>query len=142
MAAKRSVKKTKKKLPKYYYSRGRRKTSTAIVRLFEGKDKSLINGKELEDLYPNKADQRRIYSPLTVTDTKGDFYFTAITKGGGKSGQKDALALAIARALEKSDENFREELKAAGLLTVDSRVKERKKPGLKKARKKEQYSKR
>lgn len=135
----RSLKKTVKK---YSYAIGRRKTSVASVRLFKGKGESLINGKKIDKIYNSLKDKKVLNQPFKTTKTKGDYYFTAKTKGGGKSGQLDALKLALSRALIKDDESFRAPLKKAKFLRVDARVKERKKPGFKKARKKEQFSKR
>ncbi len=141
---KRDSKSKKKsvKSKKYFYSIGRRKSAIATVRLYEGKGESMINNKSIKDLYKSKTDINDLLQPFKVTETESRFYFTAKVKGGGKFGQLDAVKLAISRTLEKFDESFRKSLKEAKLLRVDSRLKERKKPGLKKARKKEQYSKR
>jgi small subunit ribosomal protein S9 len=135
---KKTVKKSSKK---YSYALGRRKSAVVTIRLFEGKGENLMNGKKIEDLCVSLIDQKELYSPLEVVEGR-DYFFTAKAKGGGKSSQLDALKLALARALEKSDNSLRKALKSAGFLSVDDRVKERKKPGLKKARKREQYSKR
>jgi small subunit ribosomal protein S9 len=132
----------KKRTKKYIYALGRRKESVATVRLYKGKSEDLLNGKKLKEIYTNPADLRKIYLPFVVTDTESAYYFTAAAKGGGKSGQRDAITLAISRALLKIDDNYRKLLKERKLLTRDPRAKERKKPGLKKARKQEQYSKR
>ncbi len=134
----RKVKKTKK----YIYAMGRRKTAIATVRLYEGKGDDKINGKDVEKIYNKPRDKKILNLPFKVSETVGKFYFTAKIYSGGRSGQLDALKLALARALVKYNEDLKKVLKQEKLLTVDSRVKERKKPGLKKARKKEQFSKR
>lgn len=139
MAGKKSRRKTVKK---YFYAIGRRKSSVVTVRLFEGKGEDLINGKKVKVIYGSPSETKRLYLPFEITETKGKYHFNVKVSGGGKSGQLGAIKLAMARALEKADKNFRKPLKKAKLLTRDSRIKERKKPGLKKARKKEQYSKR
>ncbi|MDD3647361.1 MAG: 30S ribosomal protein S9 [Candidatus Dojkabacteria bacterium] len=133
---------TKKAEGRYAYAYGRRKGAIASVRLFEGKGIDMINGKEAKKVYSSPRHQRVLYLPFTATDTKGKYYFTAQIKGGGVAGRLGAIKLAISRAMIKIDQEFRPTLKKLKLLIVDSRVKERKKPGLKKARKKEQYSKR
>lgn len=127
---------------KYSYAFGRRKTSIATVRLFEGKGDSLINGRKVSDVYKVKSYIKKLYRPLEVTEKLTGFYFEAKAKGGGASGQIDATTLALSRALVKFDKSFRPSLKKAKLLSVDSRIVERKKAGFKKARKKQQYSKR
>lgn len=127
---------------KYLYAIGRRKSSVATLRLFEGKGECLINGKKAGQIYRSSSETKRLYSPLEILEVEGKYHFSAKVTGGGKSSQLGAIKLALARALEKVDESFRNKLKKAKLLSCDSRRKERKKPGLKKARKKEQYSKR
>lgn len=126
----------------YIYARGRRKSAVAMLRLFKGKGKDMINEKKINEIYSSPGELKILYRPFEVTDTKGKFYFSAKVSGGGKSGQLDAIKLAISRALVNTDESYKELLKEEKLLTCDSRIKERKKPGLKKARKKEQFSKR
>lgn len=143
--AKRKTSKSKTKRiknKKYFYCIGRRKSAVATVRLYRGKGDSFINKKNINDIYVSKTDINDILKPFETTETEGKYYFTAIVKGGGKYGQLDAVKLALSRALEKVDSSFRKPLKEAKFLRVDSRLKERKKIGLKKARKKEQYSKR
>ncbi len=127
----------------YYYALGRRKTSVATVRLFLKKGKSTINTKPVEQVYPLKPEQVRIEEPFRVAelDTDGVSY-TAVTKGGGVQSQVDAIRLAISRAIIKRFPEKKKVLKDAGLLKRDPRMVERKKPGLRKARKAEQYSKR
>jgi small subunit ribosomal protein S9 len=122
---------------------GRRKQAIARVRLVPGSGTYVVNGRTLEDYFPNKLHQQLINDPLTVLELGGAYDVTARITGGGPSGQAGALRLAIARALNEIDrENNRATLKKAGFLTRDARVIERKKAGLKKARKAPQYSKR
>jgi len=122
---------------------GRRKQAIARVRLSPGKGSYTVNGRPLEDYFPNKLHQQLINDPFTVLELAGSYDVVASITGGGPSGQAGALRLGIARALNQIDEeNNRATLKKAGFLTRDSRVKERKKAGLKKARKAPQYSKR
>jgi small subunit ribosomal protein S9 len=121
---------------------GRRKEAIVRVRLVPGSGRFALNGRTLEEYFPNKVHQQLIREPF-VTLEKADAYdVIAILKGGGITGQAGALRLAIARALIDVDADNRPELKRAGFLTRDPRVKERKKYGLKKARKAPQYSKR
>jgi small subunit ribosomal protein S9 len=136
------VKKKTTKKAKYYYGIGRRKTAVATVRLYKGKGEDLINGKKVKDIYKIPTRLRKLYHPFGITDTKDKFHFTVHVKGGGESAQIDAIVLGISRTLIMFDETFRKSLKIAKLLRRDSRKKERKKPGFRKARKKEQYSKR
>lgn len=122
---------------------GRRKEAVARVRLVPGTGRWTINGRELEDYFPNKVHQQLVNSPLKAVDVEGRFDVVARISGGGVSGQAGALRLGIARALNAIDaEHNRPTLKKAGFLTRDARVVERKKAGLKKARKAPQYSKR
>lgn len=122
---------------------GRRKRATARVRLIPGSGEWKINGRALEDYFPNKLHQQRVNAPLTLLDLEGRFDIVARIDGGGESGQAGAMRLAIARALNGIDlEANRPALKRAGYLTRDDRATERKKAGLKKARKAPQYSKR
>ena len=122
---------------------GRRKEAVARVRLVPGTGKWTINGRELEAYFPNKVHQQLVNSPFALLDIEGKFDVHARIKGGGTSGQAGALRLGVARALNEIDEdNNRPALKKAGFLTRDARVVERKKAGLKKARRAPQYSKR
>ena len=122
---------------------GRRKEAVARVRLVPGTGTWKINGRTLEEYFPNKVHQQLVGSPLALVDVEGRFDIVARITGGGVSGQAGALRLAIARALNEIDaEHNRPALKKAGFLTRDARVVERKKAGLKKARKAPQYSKR
>ncbi|HEX7302663.1 30S ribosomal protein S9 [Lentzea sp.] len=121
---------------------GRRKEAVVRVRLVPGTGKFTLNGKALEDYFPNKVHQQLIKEPLVTTEKPETFDVIANLRGGGITGQAGALRLAIARALIAVDSEDRPVLKKAGFLTRDPRVKERKKYGLKKARKAPQYSKR
>jgi small subunit ribosomal protein S9 len=121
---------------------GRRKEAIVRVRLMPGTGKFLLNGRELEKYYPSKVHQQLIREPLVVADKVEIFDVFANLRGGGITGQAGALRLGIARALIEWDIDDRPALKKAGFLTRDSRVKESKKYGLKKARKAPQYSKR
>ena len=121
---------------------GRRKEAIARVRLVPGSGTWKINGRTLEDYFPNKVHQQLVNDPFKVTDLEGRFDVIARIHGGGASGQAGALRLGIARALTELEGEDRPALKKAGFLTRDARVKERKKYGLKKARKAPQYSKR
>ncbi|MEP7764499.1 30S ribosomal protein S9 [Sanguibacter sp. 25GB23B1] len=122
---------------------GRRKEAIARVRLVPGTGQWKINGRTLEGYFPNKVHQQLVNSPLKLVDVEGRFDVVARINGGGTSGQAGALRLGIARALNEIDEEHnRAALKKAGFLTRDARVVERKKAGLKKARKAPQYSKR
>ncbi|WP_173923593.1 30S ribosomal protein S9 [Agromyces sp. Marseille-P2726] len=122
---------------------GRRKQAIARVRVVPGAGTITVNGREFADYFPNKLHQQLITDPLTVLELAGSYDVIARITGGGPSGQAGALRLAVARALNEIDrENNRPTLKKAGFLTRDARVIERKKAGLKKARKAPQFSKR
>jgi small subunit ribosomal protein S9 len=121
---------------------GRRKQAIVRVRLMPGSGKFTLNGKSLEQYFPNKVHQQLIKDPLVTVERPESFDVFATLHGGGTSGQAGALRLAIARALIEVEPDDRPSLKKAGFLTRDPRVKERKKYGLKKARKAPQYSKR
>ena len=122
---------------------GRRKQAIARVRLVPGTGEWKVNGRTLEDYFPNKLHQQLVRSPFTLLDIEGRFDVVARINGGGISGQAGALRLGISRALNEIDrEANRPALKKAGFLTRDARAIERKKAGLKKARKAPQYSKR
>lgn len=125
-----------------YFGTGRRKQSTARVILEPGSGKVTINGKDINE-YLNYDHHRLIVNqPFDVTETQGSYDVRVKVEGGGFAGQAGAIRHGIARALLEVDPDFRGPLKAAGLLTRDPRMKERKKPGLKKARKSPQFSKR
>ncbi|TNU73866.1 30S ribosomal protein S9 [Miniimonas arenae] len=122
---------------------GRRKEAVARVRLVPGTGQVTVNGRTLEDYFPNKLHQQLVNSPFVLLELEGRFDVIARIDGGGVSGQAGAMRLGIARALNGIDvEANRPALKKAGFLTRDARVTERKKAGLKKARKAPQYSKR
>jgi small subunit ribosomal protein S9 len=121
---------------------GRRKTSVARVRLVRGSGQFKLNGRPLEDYFPVETFQAMVKEPLTITESEGQFDVIARIHGGGVSGQAGALRHGIARALEGEEPDWRDQLKKAGLLRRDPRKVERKKYGLKKARKAPQYSKR
>ncbi|ATE57397.1 30S ribosomal protein S9 [Actinosynnema pretiosum] len=121
---------------------GRRKEAIVRVRLLPGTGKFTLNGKTMDQYFPNKVHQQLIREPLVTTEKPETFDVIANLRGGGTTGQAGALRLAIARALIAVDSEDRPVLKKAGFLTRDPRVKERKKYGLKKARKAPQYSKR
>ncbi|UBH06604.1 30S ribosomal protein S9 [Leucobacter sp. Psy1] len=122
---------------------GRRKQAIARVRLVPGSGEIRVNGREFADYFPNKLHQQLITDPFTVLELGGSYDVIARIVGGGPSGQAGALRLAIARALNEIDaEHNRPTLKKSGFLSRDARIKERKKAGLKKARKAPQYSKR
>lgn len=122
---------------------GRRKQAIARVRITPGSGSFTVNGRTLEEYFPNKLHQQLINDPFKVLDLLGSYDVIARITGGGPSGQAGALRLGIARSLNQIDEeNNRPSLKKAGFLSRDARVKERKKAGLKKARKAPQFSKR
>ena len=121
---------------------GRRKEAIARVRIVPGTGQWKLNGRTLEDYFPNKVHQQTVRDPFTRLEVGEAYDVIAILTGGGVSGQAGALRLGIARALVDLLDDSRPELKKAGFLTRDPRVKERKKYGLKKARKAPQYSKR
>lgn len=123
---------------KYYYGLGRRKTSIAKIRLYPGKGVVVINGKNLEDL----EKQNNYTQALVLTNNKNKFNVSVVVRGGGLTGWKDSINLACARALVNFDKNYRQILKKHGFLRRDPREVERKKPGLKKARRAPQWQKR
>jgi small subunit ribosomal protein S9 len=126
----------------YYNGTGRRKNAVARVRLIPGDGVLVINGKPPSEYFGRRDLETIVTQPLRVTDTIGRFVASIKVQGGGVSGQAGAVCHGIARALCVADENLREPLKRAGLLTRDPREKERKKYGLKRARKAPQYTKR
>ncbi|MBA3278623.1 MAG: 30S ribosomal protein S9 [Geodermatophilaceae bacterium] len=121
---------------------GRRKQAIVRVRLVPGTGQFKLNGRTLSEYFPNKLHQQLIREPLVTLDRVGSYDIVALLHGGGVTGQAGALRLAIARALVVLDEDDRAVLRKAGFMTRDPRAKERKKYGLKKARKAPQYSKR
>ena len=127
----------------FYYGVGRRKTSVARVRLYPGTGSITVNGKTSDDYFGGRGlNQILLQSPLRATETNERFDVVATVVGGGISGQVGAVRHGIARALLRFDDELRPTLKAAGMLTRDPRMKERKKVGLKRARKAPQYTKR
>ena len=128
---------------KYTYGLGRRKSSTATVRLYRGKGEITINDKPaLEYLSGNKTYLAEITDPLAIAEKQKEYDITIIAKGGGLAGQVDAIKLAISKALTAEAPDLRPVLKKAGMMKRDPREKERKKYGLRSARRKEQFSKR
>ncbi|MBU4129053.1 30S ribosomal protein S9 [bacterium] len=125
-----------------YQETGRRKESIARVRLIPGKGQILVNGKPLEEYFPQEIQRIIIKQPLEITETGDKFDIFVRVNGGGNSGQAEALRHGISRALVQADESYRPILKKAGLLTRDPRMKERKKYGQKGARKRFQWTKR
>ncbi len=121
---------------------GRRKSSVARVRLYEGTGKFVLNGRSLEDYFPQLALRLRVLDPLKVAELEGHYDIHAKLEGGGFTGQSDALRLGIARALVVVTPELRTQLKREGLLTRDARRVERKKYGLRKARAAPQFTKR
>ena len=126
----------------YFYGTGRRKKSVARVRLYPGTGAVTVNGRELDDYFGLETLKLIINQPFQVTDTVGKFDIVANVHGGGFSGQAGAIRHGVARALLTADENYKPLLKKAGFLTRDPRMKERKKYGLKAARRAPQFSKR
>ncbi|MBI3914685.1 MAG: 30S ribosomal protein S9 [Chloroflexi bacterium] len=127
---------------KYFEGIGRRKAATARVRVTAGTGDYMVNGKSVKEYFPLTVLLSQATSPLRVTQNEGRFGVSVLVKGGGIPGQSVAVSLGLARALLLVDATFKKALRNAGLLTRDPRVKERKKPGLKKARKAKQYTKR
>jgi small subunit ribosomal protein S9 len=125
-----------------YLATGRRKKSVARVRLVPGNGKVVINKREFENYFPLETTRITVNQPLELTGKKSVYDILVNVHGGGITGQAGAIRHGVARALVKSDEELKPELKRAGFLTRDSRMKERKKYGLKKARKSPQFSKR
>lgn len=126
----------------YYYATGRRKSAIARVRLYMESGPVIVNGKPLEEAFPWDNWQREILEPFRIAQAGGQFRIVAKVTGGGVTGQAGALRHGISRALIEADPALRSPLKRAGMLTRDPRVKERRKYGLKKARKAQQYTKR
>ena len=126
----------------YHYARGRRKEAIATVRLYPGKGEVVVNDKPAGEYFNNDSLVAVVERPIKLAGQDQKLRVSLHVSGGGKRGQADAASLAIARALNVLSDDLRPTLKKAGLLTRDSREKERKKPGLKKARKAPQFSKR
>ena len=113
----------------YTRSLGRRKSAVATIKLFSGKGESMVNKLDLIKYFPTKTEKIIYEKPFEITKTLGKYYYLAKINGGGKTGQVQALSLAISRSLIKINELFKPDLRGAGLLTVDSRVKERRMVG-------------
>lgn len=129
----------------YYEGIGRRKRASARVRIYPGADSTgafTVNEKDVQEYFPRFGDHLILSGPLADTDLLGKMDVTVQIEGGGITGQTSAVRLGLARALVKYDENLRGPLRAGGHLTRDARIKERKKPGLKRARKAPTYTKR
>ena len=126
----------------YFHGTGRRKEAVAQVRLIPGKGEIIVNGMPYEERFPRPLHRQNMLKPLQVTETLTKYNVIAKVAGGGISGQNGAIALGIARALVRANELFKPTLRENGLLTRDPRVKERKKAGLRRARKAPQYTKR
>lgn len=134
----------RKKKTNYTYALGRRRKASARVRLFKGRGETVVNEQSIDKYFAGVLSELRWTTPFKLTDTHDKYYATVKVAGGGKNGQLDAVVLGVARALAKIDEEkFRPPLKKAGLLTRDSRVRERRKVGTGgKARRKKQSPKR
>lgn len=126
----------------YFYGTGRRKNSVARVRVYNGTGKIIINGRDIDDYFGLETLKLIVRQPLAVAEVEGKFDLVVRVGGGGVSGQAGAIRHGLARALLQYDENLRPALKKAGFLTRDPRMKERKKYGLKAARRAPQFSKR
>ena len=129
----------------YYEGIGRRKRASARVRIYPGADASgafTVNGRDVQEYFPRFGDYRILTGPLLDSELMGKVDVTVLIQGGGVTGQTSAVRLGLARALIKYDENLRGALRNSGHMTRDARVKERKKPGLKRARKAPTYTKR
>lgn len=126
----------------YFKGTGRRKSAIAQVKLMAGNGAIIVNGMPYEERFPSIEHQRLILQPLLATESAGKYNAVIKVEGGGVTGQSGAISHGIARALVNADERFKPTLRQNGLLTRDARAKERKKPGLKRARKAPQYTKR
>jgi small subunit ribosomal protein S9 len=126
----------------YFYGTGRRKEAVARVKLTVGNGAIIVNGTPFEERFPSLEHQRAITQPFIATESTGRYNAVIKVEGGGVTGQSGAIAHGISRALARADERFKPMLRQNGLLTRDARAKERKKPGLKRARKAPQYTKR
>ena len=126
----------------YFHGTGRRKTAVAQVKLTAGNGAIIVNGTPYEERFPSLEHQRMIVQPFIATESTGKYNAVIKVEGGGVTGQSSAIAHGISRALVRADERFKPILRQNGLLTRDARAKERKKPGLRRARKAPQYTKR
>ncbi len=126
----------------YFYGTGRRKTAVAQVKLTAGNGAIIVDGMPYEERFPSLEHQKTIIQPFITTESTDKYNAVIKVEGGGVTGQSGAIAHGISRALARADERFKPILRQNGLLTRDARAKERKKPGLKRARKAPQYTKR
>lgn len=126
----------------YYEGIGRRKSSTARVRVMNGSGQFIVNGKTLEDYFPRMGDKEVVLGPLNITGENATLDVSVIVKGGGDTGQAGAVRMGLARAILKLNPGLDREMRRGGHMTRDARMKERKKPGLKRARKAPTYTKR
>ena len=126
----------------YFYGTGRRKTAVAQIKLMAGTGAIIVNGMPYEERFPASEHRRLILQPFLTTESLGKYNVMVKVEGGGVTGQSGAIAHGISRALVRADERFKPILRQNGLLTRDARAKERKKPGLKRARKAPTYTKR
>lgn len=126
----------------YHHGTGRRKTAVAQVRVMPGNGAIIVNGTPYEELFPREVHREIITRPLVLTEATDTYSVMVKVNGGGVTGQSGAIAHGIARALAEADEDLKKILRQSGMLTRDARAKERKKPGLKRARKAKQYTKR
>jgi len=126
----------------YFYGTGRRKTAVARVKLTTGNGAIIVNGTPYEERFPSLEHQKAIIQPFIATESIDKYSAVVKVEGGGVTGQSGAIAHGISRALARADERFKPMLRQNGLLTRDARAKERKKPGLRRARKAPQYTKR
>jgi small subunit ribosomal protein S9 len=129
-------------MAEYIEAIGRRKTATARVRLYPGTGEIVVNDKPMEQYFGRALDRMILRQPLSLVGADATYNISVHVNGGGEGGQAGAVRLGISRALIMGDANLRAPLKSAGFLTRDARAKERKKPGLKRARKAPQYTKR
>ncbi len=129
-------------MDRYFYATGKRKTSVAKVRLYKGKGAATVNDKALKDFFAIQLERETVLSPLKAVGMEKDYDISAKVHGGGTTGQSEAIRHGISRALLEIDPLLRTTLKKAGFLTRDPRVKERKKPGLHRARRGPQFAKR
>jgi small subunit ribosomal protein S9 len=129
-------------MSEYIEAVGRRKTASARVRLYPGSGEIIVNDQPVDEYFGRSLDQMALRAPLVLTGTEASFNISVHVSGGGDSGQAMAVRHGLTRALMVTDPSLRRALKAAGFVTRDQRAKERKKPGLKRARKAPQYTKR
>jgi small subunit ribosomal protein S9 len=127
---------------RYHEATGRRKRAVARVRLYPGQGEVVINGKPLKEYFGRPQDWRAVTAPLALTGSEGRFNLSVLVEGGGITGQAEAIRHGVSRALLEADPDLKKALRRGGFLTRDPREKERKKPGLKRARKAPQYTKR